>query len=75
MSNKRNPVVQECCFFPGFFFHTGQYSVVHWKEAKEHLFNSAHSFKHVALLKGMLYVNNTAFFAETLIFLKGVLLL
>jgi hypothetical protein len=38
-------------------------------------FNNAHSFKYIALLKGMLYVNNTAFFAETLIFLKGVLLL
>ena len=27
-------------------------------------FNSAHSFKHVALLKGMLYVNNTAYLMQ-----------
>ena len=27
-------------------------------------FNSAHSFKHVALLKGMLYVNNTAYIMQ-----------
>ena len=37
MSNKSNPVFQECCFFTGFFFcNTGQYSVVLWSEAKEH---------------------------------------
>ena len=34
------------------------------------LFNSAHSFKHVALLKGMLYVNNTAFFCRNIDFSK-----
>ena len=36
MSNKRNPVFRECCFFIEYFCHTGQYSVAHWKEAKKH---------------------------------------
>ena len=31
MSNKSNPVFQECCFFTGILFcHTGQYSAVLW---------------------------------------------
>ena len=76
MSNKRCPVFQECCLFIGRLCchtgHTGQYSVVRSERA---VFNSAHSFKHFALLRGMLYVNNTAYCAETLACLQGTWLL
>ena len=66
MSNKNNPIIQECHFFTGrFFCHTGQYSVVQWQEMeKKPLFNNALNFKHVTLLKGMLYVNNTAYIMQ-----------
>ena len=38
MSNKNNPIIQECHFFTGrFFCHTGQYSVVQWQEMEKNL--------------------------------------
>jgi len=39
MSNKNNPIIQECHFFTGIFFcHTGQYSVVQWQEMEKNNF-------------------------------------
>ena len=65
MSNKSNPVFQECCFFTGIYFLPYRTifcrSVVRSERA---FFNSAHSFKHIALLKGMLYVNNNAYIVQ-----------
>ena len=76
VQTRNNPIVQEFCFPQEVFFAIqGQYSVVQWWEAKEHSLIVLTVFKHVALLKGMLYVNNTAYIVEILTFPKGVLLL
>jgi hypothetical protein len=75
MSNRSNPVFQECCFFTGRLrCHAGQYSAVRNERA---FCNNAHDFKHIARLKGMFYVNNTAYIyiAKILIFPKEVLFL
>ena len=47
------------------FCHTGQDNILLFSGKNERAFcNSAHCFKHVALLKGMLYVNNSAYIMQ-----------
>ena len=78
---KSNPGVHECCLFKGkLCCHKGQCSVaikencVAIKERKN-ILKKSHISKHIALLKGMFYLKNTAYCAATLAFLEGKLLL
>ena len=70
---KSNPGFHECCFFKGILCcHKGQCSVV---RSEKNILKESHISKHIALLKGMLYVKNTAYCAAILAFLRGILLL
>ena len=42
---------------------------------RKNILKESHILTHIALLKGMLYVKNTAYCAANLAFLKGILLL
>ena len=64
MSDKSNPVFQECCFFTGAFLPYRTIFCCSVVRSERVFFNNAHRFKHIALLKGMLYVNNTAHIAQ-----------
>ena len=61
ISNKSSPVFPECCFFTSFVLPYRTILCCSVVRSKRAFFNSAHSFKHVTLLKGMVYVNNTAY--------------
>ena len=61
MSNKSNSVFPECCFFTGFFWPYRTIFCCAVVRSKTAFLDSVHSFKRVALLKAMLYVNNTAY--------------
>ena len=69
MSNKSNLVFQACCFFIGrLCCHTRQFSVV---RSEKHVLIMFTFSKHIARLRGMFHVNNTASCAERLPFPKG----
>ena len=70
MSNKSNPVFQECCFPTRFFLPYRTIFCCSVVRSERAFFKSAHSFKHVALLKEMLYVNNTAYICRNIDFSK-----
>ena len=57
MSSKNHPVLQECGFFIGRLCrHTRQCC-----NKRRAFFDNAHTFKLIELLRGMLYVKNTAY--------------
>ena len=61
MSNRSSPVFRECCFFTRRFC-----------KKQTSILSRAHRFKHIALLKGMLNVNNTAYIVQKYwLFWKG----
>ena len=75
MSDKSNPVFQECCFFTGSFLPYRTIFCCAVVRSERVFFNNAHRFKHIALLKGMLYVNNNAYIAQKYWLFLGVLIL